>query len=132
MPSIRLHPEHGVNPTIAVCNWCGKDKNEIVLLGSAYKQEAPRRMIVDDEPCDACKADMAKGITFIEMDKEGEGGERTGRWCVLREEGVIRIIDPPELLQRVLKMRKAFVTPATSMFLGLFTEPGPEYGQDPS
>jgi hypothetical protein len=129
MPSIRLHPEHGVNPTIAVCNWCGKDKNEIVLLGSAYKQEAPMHMVVDDEPCDACKADMAKGITFIEKESEDQKAKRTGRWCVLTEDAVCRLLDNPELLAQVLQMRQAYITEPVSMVLGLFTEPGPEYGQ---
>ena len=27
--SIPLSPKHGLNPTIPVCAWCGKEKNEI-------------------------------------------------------------------------------------------------------
>ena len=26
-----LHKEHGVNPTIPICSFCGEDKNDIVL-----------------------------------------------------------------------------------------------------
>jgi len=50
-----LHKEFGVNPTIPICSFCGEDKNEVVLLGNAYKEEAPMHMQIDNEPCDACK-----------------------------------------------------------------------------
>lgn len=33
MSSIKLSPKHGVNPTIPVCFFCGKPKNEIALMG---------------------------------------------------------------------------------------------------
>ena len=31
--SIKISQKHGVNPTIPICFWCGKEKNEIALLG---------------------------------------------------------------------------------------------------
>jgi len=34
MASITLHPEHGVNPKLVQCASCGKDTNELVLLGT--------------------------------------------------------------------------------------------------
>ena len=33
MDSILLSPKHGVNPTIPVCFWCGREKNEVALMG---------------------------------------------------------------------------------------------------
>lgn len=33
MSSIKISPKHGVNPTIPVCFFCGKPKNEIALMG---------------------------------------------------------------------------------------------------
>ena len=67
MSDIKLSPEHGVNPTIPVCFWCGKDKNEIALMGKIDKNdsEAPRRLIMNYEPCDACKELFSKGIQVI-------------------------------------------------------------------
>ena len=53
--SIRLHKDFGVNPTIPQCLYCGEDKNEVALLGAAYKGEAPMHMIIDRVPCDSYK-----------------------------------------------------------------------------
>lgn len=117
--SIRLHPKHGVNPTIPVCAWCGKERNEVALLGAAYRGEAPRNMVIDDEPCDACKAGMAQGITFIEAEQTFDGPRRTGRWCVVREELVRESVHPPELRDAILKRRAAYVEPADWRALGL-------------
>ena len=65
--SIKVSPKHGLNPTIPVCFWCGSDKNEIALMGKMDKNdsEAPRRLIVDYEPCDKCKELFSKGIHVI-------------------------------------------------------------------
>jgi hypothetical protein len=48
--SLRLHSKHGLNPTIPTCYFCGKEKNELVLLGAAYKEQAPMHMTLDKEP----------------------------------------------------------------------------------
>ena len=64
--SIRISKKHGVNPTIPVCFWCGKDKNEIVLLGKLKEDaEAPHRAIMDYEPCDECKEYINQGVQLI-------------------------------------------------------------------
>lgn len=119
--SIRLHPEYGVNPTLAVCGWCGKDTGDVVLLGAAYKGEAPMRMQVNDVPCEVCREKMVQGITFVEFVREGSS-ERTGRWAVLTEESVRRILNPGEFLNSVLKARAAKVTPGVADKLGIFGE----------
>lgn len=123
---LRLHPKHGVNPTIPICYWCGKERNEIVLLGAAYRKEAPMRMLMDYEPCDECKAGMARGVTLVEvaktpnfenqtsMVKEKYSGDPnvaypTGTWVVVTEDWVKRTINPPELRDAILKQRKAFI-----------------------
>lgn len=65
--SIKMSPKHGVNPTIPVCFWCGKDKNEVALMGKIDKEdsEAPRKLIINYEPCDACKELFSKGIHVV-------------------------------------------------------------------
>lgn len=124
--SIRIHPEHGLNPTLPVCSWCGKETGEIALLGAAYKGEAPRHMIVSDEPCKACQDGMKLGITFIEMKSEDPKAGRTGRWCVMKEEAFIRILNSDPAGEGVkengLKHRKVYILPETSEVLGLFAE----------
>lgn len=37
MSGIKLSPKYGVNPTIPVCFWCGKEKNEIALMGTCWR-----------------------------------------------------------------------------------------------
>jgi deoxycytidylate deaminase len=87
---IKLHPKHGLNPTIAKCCICGGDKNEIALLGAAHKGEAPKSMVIDMIPCDTChKQYLTEGIMCVETDA-GEDTPRkdakfTGNFVVLRE-----------------------------------------------
>lgn len=83
--SIELSPKYGVNPTIPVCFWCGKDKNEIALMGRVRKKESrntaygtkstrvidndvemPMRMVLDYEPCDCCKEQFEQGVQLVE------------------------------------------------------------------
>lgn len=70
--SIKLSPEHGLNPTIPICFWCGKEKNEIALMGKINKNDdaAPRRIIMDYEPCEHCKDIFSKGIHVIGVTEE--------------------------------------------------------------
>lgn len=93
--SIRLHPEHGLNPTLPKCWWCGEDTGEIALLGAAYKGAAPTHMVIDKNPCDKCKAGMAKGITVMEAD-EIPPHAATGRWVVITEEACRRVFPEAE------------------------------------
>ena len=96
---IRLHKEYGLNPTMPVCFFCGKEKGEIAFLGDRYDGEAPKHMCIDYEPCENCKAIMAKGVTVIEVSYEskdcrppiskGDDGHLiypTGRWLVATEQ----------------------------------------------
>ena len=93
---ITLSKEHGVNPCIPVCFWCGEEKNEIAMLGKLPGDvEAPKSAVLDFEPCDKCKSFMDQGITLVGVtDKQpengvpciGEGLYPTGAWSVLKEE----------------------------------------------
>lgn len=71
---IKLSPKHGVNPCIPVCFFCGKERNEIVLMGrigDGRKNEdfeAPRKAILDYEPCDDCKEKFSQGVLLVEVD----------------------------------------------------------------
>jgi len=113
--SIRVHPKYGVNPTIPVCVWCGKERNEVAMLGAAYKEEAPMRMILDYEPCDDCKDKMKLGVAIIEASRTPvrEGwppfsthGDRkvyiTGRWVVVKPEAIHDLLKPSELAEKVI------------------------------
>lgn len=110
--SIRLSPKHGVNPSVTVCFWCGGDIG-VALFGRMGRDddEAPRRVVIDYDPCDKCKADFAQGFTLIEtrsvsstedplpIGKDDQGVEvyPTGRLVVITMEAAGRML-PPEMI----------------------------------
>lgn len=124
--SIKLSPKYGVNPTIPCCFFCGKEKNEIALMGHiGHKSEdieAPHNIILDYEPCDECKSGMAQGVTLIgytntENQKgqppimklqSGENFYPTGSWCVMKDEAISRIF-PEEIANSAIENRKLLV-----------------------
>lgn len=120
--SIKLSPKHGLNPTIATCFFCGKDKNELILAGRINRNddEMPMHTIIDYEPCDECKAKMNKGITLIaattkptcpnQMPIQNEVYP-TGQWCVVTENFIKNNIKSKEVVNNILKMRKACIEP---------------------
>lgn len=104
--SIKLSPKYGLNPTIPVCFWCGKEKGEIALMGhigDGRKHEdikAPMHMVLDYEPCDECKKNMELGFTIVEATGEPnaltsmpiqDGIYPTGRYVVIKKEAAIKI-----------------------------------------
>ena len=118
--SITLSPKHGVNPTIPICFFCGKEKNEIALLGKLPNDaEAPHSMWLpgDYTPCDECQKKFDTGITLMEVDDAPTftnqppiSGEHypTGRIVVIKEEAVRRIFTE-EAANDIIKHRKAFL-----------------------
>ena len=113
MSSIRLHSKHGLNPTVTQCFFCGKDKNEIALLGSSYHGEAPHHMCIDKEPCDECKSYMAQGVMLISV-KDGSQNDpyRTGKIVVMKPKAAERIF-------KGFKGRVAFLEDSAWEKLGL-------------
>lgn len=98
---IRLSDKHGLNPSINVCPFCGKDK-ELILFGKLKDDaKAPQRVVADYEPCDECKAKMQQGVTIIEVTTEPHDmepitrtpvdGWMTGRWCVISVKSAIAL-----------------------------------------
>lgn len=76
MSGVRLSPKYGVNPTLAVCFWCGEERGDIALLGrigGREDREAPRRSVVDFQPCDKCRASMNSGFTLMETTAHPNG-----------------------------------------------------------
>lgn len=119
---MRLHREHGVNPTIPRCYFCGEDKNEVALLGAAYKTQAPMRgLCLDRNPCDKCEGYMKMGVILIEV-RDGEKGDdpyRAGGWVVIKDEAVKRMLGGGDLLAEILKRRVAFIPTEAWNALGL-------------
>lgn len=130
--SIRLHPVHGVNPTIPTCFWCGQEKNEIAMLGAAYKGEAPMKMVLNYEPCAACTETFNKGVVFVEATPTNPDGRPplsphasprafpTGRHVVVKAEAAAAIITDPAVRAQVMKFKQCLLN--VEAFTKLFAE----------
>ena len=115
---ILLSEQHGVNPMITKCFWCGAEKNEIVLLGKLKGDvAAPRTGIIDQEPCAECAEHMKKGVMFISVDssktpsnpQDAADFYRTGAICVVSEEAVRKLIIQEEMIKFALERRVMFM-----------------------
>ena len=101
--SIEVSPKHGLNPTIPVCFWCGKQKNEIALMGRMKGDiEAPKNMVLDYVPCEECQSHMAMGVAVLEAsdhpNTEGQppmqkGVYPTSRFVVVTTECADRVFN---------------------------------------
>lgn len=100
---IKISPKHGLNPTIPVCFWCGKQKNEIALMGRMTDDiEAPKNMVLDYVPCEECQSRMAMGVAVLEAsdhpNTEGQppmqkGVYPTSRFVVVTTECADRVFN---------------------------------------
>lgn len=102
---IPISPKHGLNPCIPVCLFCGKQKNEIALMGKLPGDaEAPHSAVIDYTPCDECQANWNMGIPLIRVSRrpsvenqppmKAQGGAcvyPTGQYVVMKENVVERI-----------------------------------------
>ena len=124
-----------MNPTIPICFWCGKEKNEIALLGRLPGDVAAPKstwLTGDYEPCDTCKKLRAHGIDLIEAvdfptihPKQPPycGVYPTGRHMILTEHG-IRAIFSPEIAENLCKRRMGLVDVETFEKLQSMIEKG--------
>lgn len=100
---IKISPKHGLNPTIPVCFWCGKQKNEIALMGHMTDDiEAPKNMVLDYVPCEECQNHMNMGVAVLEAsdhpNTEGQppmqkGVYPTSRFVVVTTECADRVFN---------------------------------------
>ncbi len=124
MAGIRVSPQHGVNPSMGVCFFCGQDDGTVVLPGRLRGDEqAPRRAVWTREPCPACKVLMEQGVMLISVDEkrttDRDNPFRTGKIAVIRDSGIARMITNAELLADILEKRVCFVPDDAWAKLGL-------------
>ena len=121
--SIKLHPKHGLNPTIPVCIVCGEDKGDIALLGATWKgkEAAPMRMLIDAVPCEDCtKKHLTSGVLLVENTAEGI---ITGKIAILTEGGfrnVFPTVEIPE--QRIVVISEEAMTQLDELFASIQEE----------
>lgn len=94
---MRLHKKYGVAPTMLTCFFCGKEKGEIALLGSAWKgsTEPPMKMCMDHNPCDECAGYMKQGIILIAV--KDPKREHFCDQCRKKWTAVVRYAEPGEI-----------------------------------
>ena len=93
---IPLSPKHGVNPTLAICFYCGEHTGEIALLGKLKDDaQAPKEAVIDYRPCKECQEKFSKGVLIIAVRPSNNkhryiapGYEPTGAYAVIRPEAI--------------------------------------------
>lgn len=109
-----LDEKYGVNPSVNVCFWCGRDIGVVLFGRMKGGKEAPRKCVIDKEPCDDCRKNMSLGITLMIANSDGP----TGQYCVVTEEYIRRVINEP-MQSEILKKRKAYIDMETAKNLGI-------------
>jgi hypothetical protein len=112
--SIRLHKEHGLNPTLCQCIICGGETGEIALLGAAYDGEAPMHMVVNYEPCAKCREGyLATGVMLVEMEEQYVRGKQhkvpTGKIVVIKESAFKRLFNAESPDGRIAMVEKGII-----------------------
>ncbi len=129
--SITLHPEHGVNPSLGVCFWCGGDDGTVLLLGLNKGKEAAHRTCVGYDPCDTCKKNWERGVVVIEATDDQPDDDRpeiqsglypTGSWAVMTKDAVLRLFDG-DSGESAIRHGKAYINKEAWDQLGLDDEP---------
>jgi len=110
---IYLHKEHGVNPTIPLCFVCGKEKNEVALLGSAYKDRAPMHMVIGIEPCDDCKTKYLKiAVLLVEVISDYSSKRKpTGSFMVIKDAAFERMFGEKPPAHKIALVESAIFQP---------------------
>jgi hypothetical protein len=125
--SIKLHPEHGLNATMPICFWCGKEDGTIAFLGNTYNGEAPRKMVLNYDRCTACANSMAHGIAVIEcdanadrapLDPKNPDSVPSGRWAVMTSEGAERLFGKTEQWPEIAKSGRVLIDTKIWQHLG--------------
>lgn len=112
---MRISKNHGVNPTICKCFFCGKDTGEIALLGLLPgDKEAPKYSVLNKEPCPACKEDFSKGFTIFEAEANGEPN---GNVWVIQNEAAKEIFPA-----YAYEAGRCKITRKTAIEIGLYVE----------
>ena len=116
----KISEKYGLNPTIPVCFWCGKPKNEVALMGEVLDKngneiQMQMHTVINYEPCDECRANMKLGLTVIEASANDtgnppiqDGAYPTGRWVVITHEAGERIFGVSQDIHKVLADKEIF------------------------
>ena len=124
---MKISKNHGLNPTIPLCQYCGKQKNEIILTGAQGEKWAKKNGFSDGqmpmyvavendiEPCDECKK---IGVAVVELLSEVDRVP-TGRRWLIKEEAVNKLLADSQVKSEVLQKRIMLIDTETAQTMGL-------------
>lgn len=96
---ITLSPKYGLNPTILLCPVCGKETNELALVGRLKRDVEAPKYSFGNRMCDSCKEHVQQGHRFlIEVEEEEQSTSvptRTGRYAIIVNPDVLPEVDQP-------------------------------------
>lgn len=133
--SVTLHPRLGLNARLATyrCPLCGeiKEAKELFLLGcnnTVENAQGERRRLRDDEklmlppqPCETCQDYMKEGVILVMAHREPNGDTRLeGPFVVVTDAAITRCFEP-EMAEKTLKKRAAYLDREAWLRLGLPT-----------
>ena len=108
--SIRLSEKHGLNPTIPLCPYCEKPKNQIAMLGAEGDKLARALGRADGEmpmhchlpgdvhPCEECLETKKDYVFLFSAEKTEEGTRLTGRFAMARRSFLESILNDPSAI----------------------------------
>lgn len=65
--SIKISPQHGLNPALIVCPYCREPKGVALVGRLPQDKKAPREVVADYEPCSNCKKLFAGGVLCLDV-----------------------------------------------------------------
>lgn len=111
------------------CFYCGEAKG--IVVDRRLRKTLPSSAVYDFEPCRQCAEFMRQGVIFISV-RDGETDSRdpyrTGRFCVIREDGVKLAPIDDEAKAQALKNRVCWVEDRVWDALGLPSKDHPPKG----
>ena len=112
----------------SICPFCMRKHDERILIHQRLQDISTiHGQSVDEVACDKCQGYTHQGVIFVEVDEskttDMKNPWRTGKLWVLTDNAVNNVIQPPELLQQVLKKRVCFIPVEAAQQLGLHDFP---------
>jgi hypothetical protein len=120
-----------VGVALTKCFYCGQGDrivmNRVLTERLASKVEEMHGKVIDMEPCRQCAQWMKQGVILISVDesktKDEKNPWRDGRFAVVRDEAIKRIVQPEELASTLLFRRWGYISSDTADKIGLFPTP---------
>lgn len=108
--SIRLSEKHGLNPTIPLCPYCEKPKNQVAMLGAEGDKLAKALGRADGEmpmhchlpgdvyPCEDCLETKKDYVFLFSAEKTEKGTLPTGRFAMARRTFLESVLNDPSAI----------------------------------